>query len=189
MGRYINLGNDAFAAIRKGIYVDKSELVSIINSTLGSKDKLTCVSRPRRFGKSYAAQMLCAYYDKSCDSGRLFFDLEIAGDESYQEHLNKHNVIYLDITWFISTVKDIKDVVRYLQTEVIQELRENFPDVLQDSDSLPVALSDVNQVKGNKFIILIDEWDALFREVKNDTALHKEYIQLLRGLFKSRQTG
>jgi hypothetical protein len=72
MGKYLNLGNDGFAAIRKGLYVDKSGLISFMNKTLGTKDKLTCVSRPRRFGKSYAAKMLCAYYDKSNDSSWLF---------------------------------------------------------------------------------------------------------------------
>lgn len=72
MGKYLNLGNDGFAAIRKGLYVDKSGLISFMNKTLGTNDKLTCVSRPRRFGKSYAAKMLCAYYDKSNDSSWLF---------------------------------------------------------------------------------------------------------------------
>ncbi|HIX72346.1 MAG TPA: AAA family ATPase, partial [Candidatus Anaerobutyricum stercoripullorum] len=76
MGRYLNLGNAGFASIRKGLYVDKSMLIDFVNSTLGTKEKLTCVSRPRRFGKSFATQMLCAYYDRSCDSGYLFRDLE-----------------------------------------------------------------------------------------------------------------
>lgn len=114
MGMYINIGNDGFAAIRKGLYVDKSGLIAYINKTLGTKDKLVCASRSRRFGKSYTTQMLSAYYDKSCDSHKLFYDLKIAGDESYKKHLNKYNVIYLDITWFISTVGNIKNTVKYL---------------------------------------------------------------------------
>ena len=67
MGKYLNVGNAGFMAARKGTYIDKTGLITFINSTLGTKNKLTCVSRPRRFGKSFAAQMLCAYYDKSCD--------------------------------------------------------------------------------------------------------------------------
>lgn len=78
MGKYLNLGNDSFQSVRKGLYVDKSGLISFMNGVLGTKDKLTCVSRPRRFGKSFAAQMLCAYYDKSCDSKWLFEGLEAA---------------------------------------------------------------------------------------------------------------
>lgn len=188
MGRYINLGNDGFAAVRKGLYVDKSGLVGFINGTLGTKDKLTCVSRPRRFGKSYATQMLCAYYDKSCHSEALFCDLEIAKDSSYKENLNSYNVIYLDITWFISIANNVEQIVQRMQEEVIRELKEAFPEVSQETNSLAVALANINENSGEKFIILIDEWDALFREAKEYENLQKEYLQLLRALFKSSQT-
>lgn len=67
MGVYLNPGNSGFVEILKSPYVDKTGLISLMNSTLGTKRKLVCISRPRRFGKSYAAQMLCAYYDKTCD--------------------------------------------------------------------------------------------------------------------------
>lgn len=167
------------------MYVDKSMLIDFVNSTLGTKEKLTCVSRPRRFGKSFATQMLCAYYDRSCDSGYLFRDLEIAKEDSFQQYLNQYNVIYLDITWFISTVERIEDTVKYLQTEVIRELKDTFPAITKEMRSLPIALSDVSDMTGDKFIIIIDEWDALFREAKENVTLQKEYLQLLRGLFKS----
>ena len=90
MGNYLNVGNAGFETIRKGIYVDKTEMISFINYTLGTTDKLTCVSRPRRFGKSFAAKMLCAYYDKSCDSHALFDGLAISKDETYEKYLNKY---------------------------------------------------------------------------------------------------
>lgn len=102
MGKYLNIGNAGFASALKGIYVDKTEMISFINSTLGTKDKLTCVSRPRRFGKSFAAQMLCAYYDKSCDSRKLFEKLAIAEDDSFEKHLNKYNMIYLYAIQYIT---------------------------------------------------------------------------------------
>lgn len=95
MGRYLNPGNAGFQSIRKSLYIDKTGLISFINSTLGTMDKLTCISRPRRFGKSFAAKMLCAYYDKSCDSGELFYDLEVAKCLTYAKYLNKYNVLYL----------------------------------------------------------------------------------------------
>lgn len=184
MGDYLNVGNAGFMSMVKGTYVDKTELISFINSTLGSSRKLTCVSRPRRFGKSYAAKMLCAYYDKSCNSEELFSHYKIAGDPSFKTHLNKYDVIYLDITWFISIVKEIKNVVAYLQEKVIGELRASYPEAKQEN-TLAETLSKIAEATGNKFIIIIDEWDALFREAKNDKALQEEYIQLLRGLFKS----
>jgi hypothetical protein len=184
MGNYLNIGNDGFTSVRKGTYVDKSSLISFINSTLGTPQKLTCVSRPRRFGKSFAAKMLCAYYDRSCDSGSLFADLEIAKDPSFEEHLNKYDVIYLDMTLFISTSRDVREVVETVQRAVIRELEEEYPQV-KTSEVLVDVLSAVVAATGRKFIIIIDEWDALFREAKNDTELQKEYIQLLRSLFKS----
>jgi hypothetical protein len=187
MGNYLNIGNAGFQAIRKDIYVDKTGLISFINNTLGTKRKLTCVSRPRRFGKSYAAQMLCAYYDKSCDSRSLFEDLEIAKDSSFEKHLNQYDVICLDMTWFINDSENIKEVVKDLQKDVIKELSAMYPDVSIER-TLPRMLSSIAEVTRNKFIIIIDEWDALFREAKNDTELQKEYIQLLRNLFKSTMT-
>ena len=188
MGRYLNLGNAGFQSIRKGLYVDKTGLIEFINSTLGTKDKLTCVSRPRRFGKSFATQMLCAYYDKSCDSRMLFQDLKIAKSDTFDIYLNKYNVIYLDITWFISTAEKLDNLVKYMQEEIVCELNEAFPSVTSEKSSLPIALSDICDAEGIKFIVIIDEWDALFREAKDDTDLQKEYLQLLRGLFKSSLT-
>lgn len=188
MGRYLNLGNAGFRAIRRGRYVDKTKMISYINSTLGTKEKLTCVSRPRRFGKSFTAQMLCAYYDKSCDSRELFQGLEIAQTEEFLQYLNKFNVIYLDVTWFISTVEKIEDTVKYLQREVVRELRDAFPDMTGEERSLPIALSDISDAADSRFIIIIDEWDALFRETRDQIELQKEYLQLLRGIFKSSLT-
>lgn len=187
MGMYLNIGNAGFQSVRKGFYVDKSGLISFMNGTLGTKDKLTCVSRPRRFGKSFATQMLCAYYDKSCDSRNLFCDLKIAGDPAFEEFLNQYDVIYLDITWFISIEKDVRNTVAYLQEQVIKELSVVYPPVKKE-DSLPVMLAKVAEMTGHRFIIIIDEWDALFREVQSDIDLQKEYLQLLRGLFKSSLT-
>lgn len=187
MGMYLNIGNAGFRSVRKGLYVDKTGLISFINNTLGTKDKLTCVSRPRRFGKSFATQMLCAYYDKSCDSQDLFCDLEIAKDPGYGQFLNKYDVIYLDITWFISTEKNVKNTVCYMQEQVIDELCSVYTFAERET-SLPVLLAKIAEATGHRFIIIIDEWDALFREAKDDTELQKEYLQLLRGLFKSSLT-
>ena len=98
MGAYINIGNAGFKSSRKREYIDKSGLIAIVNDTLFSKWRFSCVTRCRRFGKSMAAEMLCAYYDHSVDSRELFSDLEIIKDPSFEEHLNKYPVIYLDLT-------------------------------------------------------------------------------------------
>lgn len=187
MGMYLGLGNDGFASIRKSLYVDKTGLISYINKTLGTSEKLTCVSRPRRFGKSFATKMLCAYYDKSCDSKTLFENLEIAGDPSFEKYLNKYDVIYLDITWFLSICDKERNIVSYIQEQVIEELSNKYA-ALRGITSLPLAISKCSELTGNKFIVIVDEWDALFREKVKNEDLQKEYIQLLRGLFKSSLT-
>jgi hypothetical protein len=187
MGNYLNVGNAGFQAVRKGTYVDKSGLISFINGTLGTSRKMTCVSRPRRFGKSFAAKMLCAYYDKSCDSRELFADLEIAGDPDFEKYLNKYDVIYLDMTLFVSSTPNLKDVVSGLCEKIIGEVREAYPQV-RHQNTIYETLTAVTDATGGKFIFVIDEWDALFREAKNDAAVQKEYVQLLRSLFKSSLT-
>ncbi|MCD8083661.1 MAG: ATP-binding protein [Clostridiales bacterium] len=185
MGLYLNPGNEAFRQIRRSIYVDKSDLIDFINSTLETPAKLTCFSRPRRFGKSFAAKMLCAYYDKSCDSRKLFDGLKISKTDSYEEYLNKYDVIYLDITRFISTATSLSKLVKNIQMSVIEELRETYPSFIKEKEEvLANALFAVSNKTGNKFIVIIDEWDALFREAKDDMDIQKKYVQLLRGLFK-----
>ncbi|MCD7763627.1 MAG: ATP-binding protein [Lachnospiraceae bacterium] len=186
MGIYLNPGNRGFQTILNGTYVDKTGLIDFINRTINTPQKLTCFSRPRRFGKSFAAKMLCAYYDKSCDSRSLFEGLEISKKDSFEKYLNKYDVIYLDITWFISRSKNKgENVVLDIQNAVIDELKKAFLNCVDENETfLPDALLSVSHSVGNQFIIIIDEWDALFRESKNDEALQKEYVQLLRGLFK-----
>ena len=190
MGVYLNSGNEGFKSILNSIYVDKTGLIGYINSTVNTTDKLTCVSRPRRFGKSFAAKMLCAYYDKSCDSGALFKGLRISKSESFKKYLNKFDVIYLDITWFLSRSKsNRRDIVDDIQISVIEELHSEFPGCIREGEKyLPDALLAVAQQTQNKFIVIIDEWDALFREAKQDEALQERYVWLLRGLFKSGQS-
>lgn len=187
MGKYLNIGNEGFQSVRKGIYVDKTGMISFINSILGTTDKMTCVSRPRRFGKSFAAKMLCAYYDKSCDSRALFEGLEISKNADFEKYLNRYNVIYLDITLFTSRASDINTVVCDIDEEVSQEISSSFQNIERGKD-LAETLFHVTEMTGEKFIMIIDEWDAIFREAKDNTKLQKEYVTFLRSLFKSSWT-
>lgn len=187
MGRFLNVGNAGFTSIVSDIYVDKTEMIKFINETIGKTRKLTCVSRPRRFGKSFAAKMLCAYYDKSCDSRELFKGFAISKDSSFDKYLNKYDVIYLDISDFTSDARvkgEMQKVVVNLENAVINELKTAYPSIEKQSN-LPDMVYSIAESFGHKFIFIIDEWDALFREAKYDVLLQEEYISLLRGLFKS----
>ena len=75
MGRFVNPDNSAFqVALNSRIYVDKTGLIEYTNSVLDTSDALICNSRPRRFGKSYAANMLAAYYSKAKESSKVDVD-------------------------------------------------------------------------------------------------------------------
>lgn len=192
MGIYLNPPSDGFRAIlKRGMYVDKSELIAYTNSVLDSDRMLTCCSRPRRFGKSFSARMLSAYYSREADSEALFDSLKIAHDEEgkFREYLNQCDVLFLDIMSFISMAEDIGDTVNDIQKDVIEELKEAFPGcVSEDVKALAKALLQIHAKTGKKFFIIIDEWDALFREAKDNEEIQHAYIKLLRSLFKSSQT-
>lgn len=181
MGNYLNPGNSGFAEIRRSRYVDKSGLISLINDSIGTVQKLTCISRPRRFGKSFAAKMLCAYYDKTCDSSELFDDLAIAKDVHYRKYLNKYDVIYLDMTNIMSEAGK-KDIVAYIRKKVSEELVNTYPDLEADPDSFTATLINAVELTGNKLVAIIDEWDAPIRETP---AVQRTYLEFLRSLFKN----
>ena len=185
MGLYFNPGKGYFKEIKTPRYVDKSALIARVNETLGTEYRLSCVSRPRRFGKSYAAVMLSAYYDKSCDSSDLFDDLQIAGMEGYQEHRNKYNVMRLDIAGFQGQIKDRRELVPYIQRSLCKELKKMYPDWIEEEMSVGEMMARVVEEDGSKFIAIIDEWDYPIRDSDATPETRKEYLEFLRSLFKN----
>ena len=187
MGMYLNPGNSGFETIRNSRYVDKSGLVGLINETIDTTRKLTCISRPRRFGKTFAAKMLCAYYDRTCDSSGLFDDLEIALNErtheSYRRHLNRYDVIYLDMTNVMGKA-GAQGLVPFIRRRLTEELQEEYPRIKAD-ESLSATLLSAVALTGRKFIMIIDEWDAPIRELPE---VQKAYLHFLRTLFKGSGT-
>ena len=188
MGTYLNPGNSGFAEILDSGYIDKTGMIELINSRINTLNKLICISRPRRFGKSIAAKMLGAYYDHTCDSHSLFDDKEISKSEHYKDYRNKYNVIYLDIAGFVSDVRrrdgNIKSVVNEIVESIRTELIEDYPQ-LKEIKKLTKCLTAYVQKTKMKFIFIIDEWDAIIREAKNDTETQKAYLDLLREWFKN----
>ena len=122
MGIYLNPGNRGFwESVRSEIYVDKTGLLAVTNQYMNTEQKFICVSRPRRFGKSMALKMLAAYYGRGCDSRELFAGLKIAEHESFPEHLNRYNVIYLNMQQFLIEAAPGK-ATEYLEQEVLEEI-------------------------------------------------------------------
>lgn len=191
MGIYLNPGNDQFRKIlRSKIYVDKSELIAYTNDVINSEMGYLCVSRPRRFGKSTAANMLCAYYTNGADSRVLFQEQKIAQAASFHEHLNKHNVFMLNIQQFIRGAKTPENFVNFIEQKILDEVKDQYKDYIKETEtSLPDALTSV-YIKAYDpnpgFIFIIDEWDCIFREMKDDVNVQKAYLDFLRDLLKDR---
>ena len=187
MGKYINSGNEGFQSARKREYIDKSGLIAIVNDTLFSEWRFSCITRCRRFGKSMAAKMLCAYYDQSVDSRALFADLEIASHPSFEEHLNKYPVIFLDMTSFVTRFHN-DDIVGIIDAEVKKDVLEAYPGVKGadlPSNDLMDSLISIAGATGERFIFIIDEWDAICREFSPGTSAMDKYVNWLRRMFKS----
>lgn len=189
MGVYLNPGNSGFKEIISGKYIDKTGLIDLINERINTTDKLVCISRPRRFGKSFAADMLTAYYDTSCDSHALFENYEISKSDSYENHINKYNVITLDMAGLVSDAikkeEPIRDIPNKISETIRKELIKYCPDI-SDKDSLTSCFIECVELTGKKFIFVIDEWDAIIREAKDDLTAQKTYLSFLREWFKNR---
>ena len=183
MGTYLNPGNGGFIEILNGDYQDKTGMISLMNERICTPNKLICISRPRRFGKSYAAQMLCAYYDHTCDSHSLFDDKEISKTEHYEDHINQYNVIYLDMSNLLGKVKP-ESLIAFIEESVTEELLSEYPSLKKGSTFDQTLINTVESGEP-KFIMIIDEWDAPIRETPRIT---KEYLRFLRMLFKSSNT-
>jgi hypothetical protein len=131
-----------------------------------------------------AAKMLYAYYDQSCDSRSLFADLEIAHDSSFEKHLNKYPAIYLDMSDFVTRFKD-ETIVREMDKELIKDIHTAYSDVpVEEGDDLMKYLFRIVEAKGQPFIFIIDEWDAICREFRAGTTAMDGYVDWLRRLFK-----
>ena len=144
MGTYVNPGTKNMEIdIDDEFYVDKSLLVKVLNTKLNKKDRFICVSRPRRFGKTMAANMIAAYYSKDCDSHDVFSDLKISKDSSFEENINKYTVIQLDMNDVVTNKED-NSITEYINKEVVSELRKIYPSALPEENvSLSKAIKEI----------------------------------------------
>lgn len=188
-----------------GIFVDKTDFIGKTNQRLNTDGKLLSLTRPRRFGKTVTADMLLAYYSRKFDGQKIFDRLKISKDKSFADHLNKYDVIYIDMNsirddYIAYTeddelqVKGVTTIVDYLQYSVIEELKENknFAKLLTESrkvgrKNLSSALKEICNHTKEKFIFIMDEWDLIYRDYRNDTRLQESFIDFLRGLFKGKK--
>ena len=186
MGIYLNPGYENFRrTLAARIYVDKTMMIEETDHFIDEGNNSICISRPRRFGKTIAGNMLAAYYSKGCDSAELFAPYKISTSPVFGQKLNKFNVIQIDMNSEYQMIEKKEDLLKELTYEIREELRFAFPQVnLRESDSLARCILKVYNATGETFILLIDEYDVLVRE-RVSQQLFDDYLSFLNGLFKS----
>ena len=190
MGIYFNPLNKGFeSSLRSDIYVDKSGIISYTNKVLGTQRKYVCVSRPRRFGKTMAADMLSAYYNRAHTSEKMFSDLAISKDDSYKEHMNNYDVIHLNMQDFLGESNSIDEMIKNIIESIAEDISDIYPQLNRyiSKGRFIAAFTSLFVITGTPIIFIIDEWDCIFREFKTDLNAQKIYLDFLRTLLKDKQ--
>ena len=188
MGNYLNPDISTFArVVNSEIYVDKTGLIEYTNRSAKTLQSYICISRPRRFGKSIAANMLSAYYTCEYDSRELFSNLKIASSDSYEKHLNKYDVIFLNMQEFLSQSSNVEEMLSLLKKSVIWDLLDKYPDFRYfDETNLMRTLQDIYNKTKRPFVVIIDEWDCIFREYRENHEAQEQYLDFLRDFLKDK---
>ena len=179
MGVYLNPGNKGFQEnLNSRIYVDKTELAIHTNAVINTQEKYICISRPRRFGKSMAMNMLAAYYGRGVDSSAQFQGLAVSRSADYEKHRNQYDVIKINMQEFLSRGQSAEGMIRLLEKRILYDLKREYSEFDFDDD-LVFAMKEIYAGTGRLFIILIDEWDCPLREYHSEDA-QKKYFDFLR---------
>lgn len=184
MGQYFNPDNESFKNdTQVRIYIDKTLMLKHLNTLLRGPEKCIAISHARRFGKSQAAGMIDAYYSLGNNSRELFSKYKIAQTENWDEHLNKYNVIHLDISTFSGRYN--KDMVERIIEGLYHDFKLDYPKLLDIDRPIDEILFDLYKQSGIPFVIIIDEWDCVIRNKADRPDLVHKYLQFLHDLFKS----
>lgn len=168
-------------AVNSEIYVDKSLLIDKVTKAIRTSGKYICITRPRRFGKTVNANMLGAYYTIGYDSHNLFDELAIARTESYEKHINQHNVIHIDFSRLPELCKNYEDYLCDIITNLKCDLLEMYPKLREKEYR---SIHDMLRDSQESFIFVLDEWDSIFYQKFMTSEDKNAYMSFLKGLLK-----
>ncbi len=190
MGIFLNPENLLFTeALSSSVYVDKTDFIRYTNSVIGKSGRYICVSRPRRFGKSTTANMLAAYYGRGCDTRDLFDGLSIASADTYEQHINRYNVIRLVMQDFMVSAGSVDGMISGIYDALCDDIEEDYKDykdINTDGRSLGDILGDLYRLTDTPFVFVIDEWDCVLRYYSTDKASRDKYLEFLDLLLQDR---
>ena len=203
MGLYLNSRrprNNYLEIVRSDYFTDKTMMLKELFPLLGNGDivrsqsdeqtgqssKYICITRPRRFGKTVAASMIAAFFEKGFDSRKIFGGLEISTCRQYEEHLNQHNVIYITLSECPDECSTYRQYISRIKRRIMNDLAHEFPNACIDTeDALWDVFNNIYELEREvKFIFVLDEWDFVFhRNFLTENDKH-EYLSFLSNLLK-----
>lgn len=188
MGAHVNPSPTKFHMDKASeIYIDKSLIIEYLNSVACTTQRYVCSSRPRRFGKTMATDMITAYYNRTLSVDQDFEGMEITKSPSFHIYANRFDSIKINMQEYLSAGKNIDAIIQLLSEDIEDELTELYPNVkVRPGRNLTYYLQKVFAASGVQFVVIIDEWDCIFREFPHDVDLQTTYLDFLRDFFKDR---
>ena len=204
MGRVAGIGHQDFEKIRINniFYIDKTHF---IKEWWETDDKVTLITRPRRFGKTLNISMLEKFFSvRYAGRKELFEGLDIWKDEKYQRLQGGYPVIRLSF----ANVKESDDRgikrsinriieniynknIFLLDEELLTENEKNyFQSVTSHMEDTTATwalhkMSDfLSRYYGKKVIILLDEYDTPMQEAYVN-GYWDELVPFFRSMFHS----
>lgn len=173
---------------RSPYFVDKTMLLQELFPYVAAGNRHLCVTRPRRFGKTIAANMISSFFQKGIDSGELFDRLKISEADDCQKYKNKYNVIRIDFSKMPRNCESYRQYIERVEELLISDLREAYPDAkTSETDAIGDILEEIfQQYHGEKFIFVLDEWDFIFHRGFITEADKAKYVAFLSNLLKDR---
>ena len=204
---FLNNGN-GFELFReeaeKDTFIDKSLMINVLYRYTQKVKKYVCVTRPGRFGKTVAANMIAAFFDESVSalSQDLFSRMQIGSLKAGQERIykdvtainrsagfcwaqqGKSKVIHINMIDVLTPeVKSFQDFYQALRERLLADLLYTYQNVtIRKNAGIPEILSSTNE----KFIFVIDEWDAVFEMDFMTIKDREDYLLFLRSLLKDK---
>lgn len=187
MGIYLNsLGPFSFYSelCQSPYFIDKTPMLEELIPRIGTTQKYICITRPRRFGKSAAANMIAAFFSAASNSGPLFDHLKIAETASYTEHLNRHHVIFVAFNRLPRHCVNYQQYIDRIEHRLLEDLKEAYPNVsIEPEDAVWDALNVIhNTEQGIRFLFVFDEWDFIFHKdfiTEKDKAAYLDFLSNL----------
>lgn len=172
----------------KPYFVDKTKFLEELIPVVLQGSNYICVTRPRRFGKTVAANMIAAFFSRGCQAKDIFENLHISRMKEYTQYMNQYPVIHISFNDIASECVSYDSYIQRIERKLIRDLKQAYPNIEFDEDEYLVdVLSDIYaNDESAQFIFVLDEWDYIFHQDFVSEFDKKKYLTFLRSLLKDR---